>query len=62
MQRQPPRRDEGLRALVEQVALDERVGDEPLQVLRRLPLHAGGDFFGKEFEKQVGHGMGLRKI
>ena len=35
--------------------VDERVGDEPLQVLRRLPLHAGGDFFGKEFEEQVGH-------
>ena len=55
MQGQAARRDESLRALVEQVAVDERVGDEPLQVLRRLPLHAGGDFFAEEFEEKVGH-------
>ena len=52
MQREPPRRDEGLRALVSQIALDQRVGDEPLQVLRRLPLHAGGDFFVKRVREE----------
>ena len=55
MQRKAPRRDEALRALIEQVALDQRIGDEPLQVLRRLPLHAGGDFFAEQFEQKVGH-------
>ncbi len=55
MQRKAPRRDEALRALIEQIALDQRVGDEALQVHRRLPLHAGGDFFGKKFEEKVGH-------
>ena len=55
MQRQTPRRDEALRALVEEVAFDERVGHETLEVVRRLPLHAGGDFFAEEFEEEVGH-------
>ena len=55
MQREAPRGDEALRALVEQIALDQRVGDEPLQILRRLPLHAGGDFFAEQFEQKVGH-------
>ena len=44
-----------MRALVEQIALDQRVGDEPLEILRRLPLHAGGDFFAEQFEQKVGH-------
>ena len=55
MQRQAPRRDEALRAFIEEIALDQRVGDEALQILRRLPLHAGGDFFGEKFEEKVGH-------
>ena len=55
MQRQPARRGESLRAFVSQVAVDQRVGDEPLQILRRLPLHAGGDFFAEQFEEKVGH-------
>ena len=55
MQRQAARRDEALRALVEQIALDQRIGDEPLQILRRLPLHAGGDFFAEQFEQKIGH-------
>ena len=55
MQREAPRGDEALRALVEQIALDQRVGDEPLQILRRLPLHAGGDFFAEQFEQKVRH-------
>ncbi len=56
MQRQPARRRETLGALVGQAALDQRVGDEPLQVGRGLGLHAGGDFFGEQFEQKVGHG------
>ena len=55
MQRQAPRRDEALRALIEEIALDQRIGDEALEILRRLPLHAGGDFFGKKFEEKVRH-------
>ncbi len=55
MQGQAPRRDEALRALVEQIARDQRVGDESLQILRRLPLHAGGDFFAEQFEQEVRH-------
>ena len=55
MQRQAPRRDEALRALVKQIALDQRAGDEALQILRRLPLHAGGDFFAEKFEEKIGH-------
>ena len=56
-QRQPPRRGEGLGALVDETRLDQRVGDELAQILRRLPLHAGGDFLGEQFEQKVGHGV-----
>ena len=59
MQRQPPRRGERLRALVRQARVDQRVGHQPLQILRRLPLHAGGDFFAEQFEEQVGHHASL---
>ena len=55
MQSEPPRRGEGLGALIEEAALHERVGDELLQILRRTALHAGGNFFGKEFEEKIGH-------
>ena len=55
MQRQPPRRGEGLRALVRQARVDQRVGRQPLQILRRLALHAGGDFFAEQFQEQIGH-------
>jgi RHH-type rel operon transcriptional repressor/antitoxin RelB len=55
VQRQPPRRREGLGALIEKAALDERVGDELAQILRRAPLHARGDFFGQEFEQKIWH-------
>ena len=55
MEREPARSDKRLRALVEELVLDQSVGDETLQILRGLPLHAGGDFFGEEFEKKIGH-------
>ena len=55
VQGQPARRDMGLRALIRKVALDERVGDETPEVLRRLALHSGGDFFAEQFEEKIGH-------
>ena len=58
MQREASRRREGLRAVVEEPALDEGVGHEFLQILGRTPLHACRDFFGAEFEQQIGHGRG----
>ena len=54
-QRQPPRRREGLGALIGQPGGDQPVGDEAAQILRRLPLHARGNFLGEELEKQIGH-------
>ena len=54
-QRQPPRRGEGLGALIGEPGLDQPVGDQPAQILRRLPLHARGNFLGEKFEKQIGH-------
>ena len=48
-------RGEGGGVGVGEAALDEAVGDEAAQVLGRLPLHAGGDFLGEEFEQEVGH-------
>ena len=61
MQRQAPGGDEALRALIKEVALDQRVGDQALEVLRRLALHAGGDFFAEQFKQKVGHRMDLGK-
>ncbi len=62
MQREPARRCEALRALIGHVGVDERAGDQPLQVVRRLALHARRDFFAEEFEEQVGHWKGLGSI
>ena len=61
MQGEAARGDEALRALIEEVALDQRVGHQALEVLRRLPLHAGGDFFAEQFKQEVGHRMDLGK-
>ena len=54
-QRQPPRRREGLGAVVGQARGHQLVGDELLQILRRPRLHARGNFLGEEFEQKVGH-------
>ena len=54
-QRQAARRGEGGGVGIGEAALDQPVGDEPLQVRARLRLHAGGDFLGKEFEQEIGH-------
>ena len=55
VQRQAARRRERARALISQAALDQRVGDELLQILARPALHAGGNFFGEQFEEKIGH-------
>ena len=54
-EREPPRRRERFRALIDEPAIDQRVGDERFQVLGRAPLHARRDFFGEEFEQEVRH-------
>jgi hypothetical protein len=61
VKRQAPRRRKGLRALIEEAALDQRIRDELFQVLRGAPLHARGDFFGEEFEEKIGHGRSVRR-
>ncbi len=54
-QSQPPRRHERLGALVDQPGIDQAVGDELAQIVRRARLHAGGNFLGEQFEQKVGH-------
>ena len=56
MQRKPARRRKARGALIKQALGDERIGHELAQILRRLRLHARGDFFGEQFEEKVGHG------
>ena len=54
-EREAARRGEGLRAFIDEPGLDQTVGDELLQILRRARLHARGDFFGEKFEQKIGH-------
>ena len=54
-ERQPPRRHEGLGAVVDEPGVDQPVGDSFAQILRRPRLHARGDFFGEKLEQKVGH-------
>jgi hypothetical protein len=54
-ERQPPRRREGLGAVVGQARRDKLVGHELLQILRRPRLHPRGNFLGEEFEKKIWH-------
>ena len=55
MQREPARRHEGLSDLIDETALDQRIGDELLQVLAGLALHARRDFFREKFKQEIGH-------
>ena len=57
---QSPRRRKGFGSLIKEATLHERIGHKLLQILRRTALHAGGDFFGEEFEEKVGHGGTLK--
>ena len=46
----------GLGPFISEACLHQRVGHHLAQVFRRLLLHAGGDFFGKQFDQQFRHG------
>ena len=54
-QRQPPRRRERFRALIDQAFGDQLVGDHAAQIVGRLRLHPRGNFFGEKFEQKIGH-------
>ena len=54
--RQPPRRHERLGALVDKPGIDQPVGDELAQILRRPRLHARRNFLGEQLEQKIGHG------
>ena len=58
-QRQPPRRRERLCALIDEAFGDELVGDHAAQIVRRLRLHARGDFLGEQFEQKIRHQTAL---
>ena len=57
MQGEATRRCKALGALVDEALLDQRPGDEPLQVGGGLRLHARGNFLGEQFEQEIGHGF-----
>ena len=59
LQRQPPRRRERFCAFVNQALGDELVGDQAAQIVRRLGLHARGDFLGKQFQQKIRHQTAL---
>ena len=54
-ERQPPRRREGFCAFIHKPLGDELVRHHAAQIVRRLRLHARGDFLGEEFEKEIWH-------
>ena len=54
-EREPARRDERGRALIDEAGFDQPLGDELLQILRRPRLHARRDFLGEQFEQKIGH-------
>ncbi len=54
-QREPARRRERLRPLVDEARIDEALGHELAQILRRPRLHAGRDFLGEQLKQKVGH-------
>jgi hypothetical protein len=55
-QRQAARRHECLGSLVDQTGIDQCVGYGFLEVFGRTALEAGGNFLGKEFKQEFGHG------
>ena len=57
-QRQPPRRHERLGAFVDQPGIDQPVGHQLAQILRRPRLHARRNFLGEKLKQKVGHGYG----
>ena len=49
----------GLRALIGKASVHQRIGDHLAQVVRRLGLHAGGNFLGEQFDQQFWHQRAL---
>ncbi len=60
-QNQPPRGRKRRRRGIGQPGLDKPIGHQLLEVGGSAPLHAGGDFFGEEFDQQIRHRVGLRQ-
>ena len=58
-ERQPPRRREGFGAFIDQTLGDQLVGHHAAQIVRRLCLHARGNFFGEQLEQKIGHQAAL---
>ena len=54
-QREPAGGRESLGSLIGEAGLDQPVGDQAAQVLRRLPLHARGNFLGEKLKQKIGH-------
>ena len=54
-ERETARRHECFRAFIDKAFSDQLVGDHLAQVVRRLRLHARGNFFGEQFEEKIGH-------
>ncbi|MND87538.1 hypothetical protein D3C80_795390 [compost metagenome] len=59
-QRQAARPGEDVQRLPAQARGLQTVGDHAFQVARGALLHAGGDFFGEDFEKKLGHQFSSR--
>ncbi len=55
-EREPARRRERARAFVQEAAVGEAADDQAFEIARGLRLHARGDFFGEDFEEELGHG------
>ena len=53
------RRHECFRAFIDETFGDQLVGDHLAQVIRRLRLHARGNFFGEQFEEKIGHRLSV---
>ena len=54
-ERQPPRRHEGSRAIIDKPGIDQPVGHRFAQVVAGARLHARRNFLGEKLKQQVGH-------
>ncbi len=43
-------------AFIGEARINEAIGDHHAQIIRRLRLHAGGNFLGEEFKQEFRHG------
>jgi hypothetical protein len=53
---EPARRRENMNLLMREAGCRQRLVRKLLQIFHGAPLHAGGDFLGKQFEQKLGHG------